>query len=128
MDAKKAQAKLRRLLGTKFGWRIDETAPVGAARETALDLWKQRRQARDAAKDAMDRRRDDVLVADAEYQRLKLAAIEAMKEFNRTRNPYLHHRITVGTASKLFFSVHAEGDNWADVVREVERKQAQGAA
>ena len=30
-----------------------------------------------------------------------------------------HYRLTVGTSNGLFFSVKAQGDNWADVVAKV---------
>lgn len=116
MNQKQAIAKLSKLIGPTFGYRVDPKAPDAEQREALHAAWAEAKARRDAAAEVRDARRAEVLRADAEYQRLKGEAAAAEAALERAGAGRWHYRVSVGRCSKLFFSVVAEGDNWQEVV------------
>lgn len=122
MNQTQALSLLKRVIGPKLGYRIDNKAPDADERERLRERFLAARDAAKAAGEAMTARRAAVLKADAEYQRLKEASIAANKA--RDDVPSYHRkRITVGRSGSLFFNVEADGDNWDEVVAKVCKKE-----
>lgn len=120
MNQAEAIAKLGKLLGPKFGYRVDKHAP--ACDEERDRQRAERIKAKRAAESAVAARKarcDELLAADPLYQRLKAEAVAATKAAETAGEGAYRYRITVGRTSSLFFGVEAQGDNWADVVERV---------
>ena len=123
MTAAQALAKARKLLGPKALVRFDAKAPAGLEREINLANLKATAIEVKAAEEAMNARRAEVLRADAEYQRLKLEHAALVKR--RDSIPSWHQRrVTIGTDGGFFFSVKAEGDNYAEAVAALTTEEA----
>jgi hypothetical protein len=122
MNMTQALAKLRKLLGPKAAIRDDRTPSSPEVREQQRAARNAAHAHRKACEAAMNARRDAVLAADAEFQRLR-AEYDAAKAA-ADRCPYPAYRYTGGTASALFFSVEAQADTLAELVEAVERKRA----
>jgi hypothetical protein len=113
-----AIAKLKKIIGPKFGYRVDKKAPDADERERRHAEAQRLRAEMQAADEARIARMTAVLAADAEYQRLKAAHQAAKREHESV--PSWHGKpITVGRVGSMFFSVVADGDNWAEVVEKV---------
>lgn len=121
MNRNQALAKLRPILGKQMGYREDRTAAVGEARDQlrASNIALQERKK--AAKEALEARRIAVLAADAAFQSLLDAYTAVSAECEKAPSSS-NRRITVGIVSPMFFSVRAEGDNWAEVVEALTAK------
>lgn len=121
-------ARLRKLLGPKAMARINERACTKQEREKARQELPLLREAEAAAKQAMEKRRAELL-ADPEYVALRTAYQLATKEREHTASCTHSYRLVVGrNVSDMFFSVETEGDNWADVIAKLEAKKAKAAA
>ena len=68
MERAVAVKKLVKLLGKKFGYRIDNKAASREEREAAQEALKPAWAKRDALRDQKDARYRAILAADAEYQ------------------------------------------------------------
>jgi hypothetical protein len=123
MDQKQAISILGKLIGPKFGYRVNNKAPNAEERERRREAFLAAKAAAEQAEAARVARLNAVLAADPEYQRLKAEA-KAATERREALPGYRHKRITVGRSSSLFFTVEAEGDNWAEVVDLVRGKKA----
>ena len=123
MERAVAVKKLVKLLGKKFGYRIDNKAASREEREAAQEALKPAWAKRDALREKKEARFRAILAADAEYQSLYTAHLAARDEVDRLSSITRHHKITVGTCSSMFFSVVAEGDSWEDVIAKVQQKQ-----
>lgn len=123
MNQTQAIAKLRKLLGSKLGYRIDKDAPDAEQREKIREAWQAAKQIADAAEAARDARYKELL-QDARYQELKAAAIDTKKAAEMARSGMYRKRITVGRVTGPFFSIDADGDNWDEVVETVANKKA----
>ena len=118
MNQAQAIAKLKKLIGPKFGYRVDPKAPDAEERERIRGLIALAADEVRIAEAARTAKREALLAGDPEYQRLK-AAHEAAKQ-RREGLPSVHHkRVTVGRVGSVFFSVVADGDNWSEVVEKV---------
>ena len=123
MERAVAFKKLRRLLGDKFGYRIDADAPGADIREEVRRQIPEIRAAKQAAEEALAARREAVLAADPEYQQ-RLEEYQFARDRLKDRLSLAHrYKITVGRAGDLFFSVEAQGDSWEDVIRKLEAKR-----
>lgn len=123
MNQTQALAKLKKIIGPKFGYRINKDAPGPEERERRRAEFLRTRDAMKAADEARAARLVEVLAADAEYQRLKAAHAAAKREHEAVPS-YHHKRITVGRVGSLFFTTIADGDCWAEVVdRATEARQ-----
>lgn len=76
------------------------------------------RDAFNAAKSALDKRRAEVLAADPEYQRLKGEYNTALT--TKDNVPHRSFRYCGGTAGTMFFSVKAEADTLEELVQKIE--------
>src|SRR4030095_4978611 len=90
MERSIAIRKLGKLLGKSLGYRIEPKAPTQDEREAALTQLSASRQLRASLGQQRDARRDEVLKADAEYQRLK-QEYEAMAEQCEERDGIVRH-------------------------------------
>ena len=124
MTPTEGQRRLRRLLGQRACWRVDDRAAKPHDREAALaalPIARQRWQELTAARDARYRA---ILAGDAEYQRLFAEAKAAREAADRLGHiAHNSHRITVGIDSGLFFDVKAHGDNWQEVIDILEARE-----
>lgn len=115
--------KLRKLLGRKGAWRINANAATVEQREEAVAAYPAAREAETAAKAARDARYRWVLQNDAEYQRVLAEWKAANSERERLGRVQRSYKITVGVDEGWCFSVKAEGDNWAHVIRNLEAQR-----
>ncbi len=119
MTPKEGARFLLKLLGKKAAWRVNDKACTADERAEAVAALPELRARELAAKQARDARYRAVLAADGEYQaRLaewKVAQVEHETMSSRLRS----YRITVGLNEGWCFSVRAQGDNWADVIRKL---------
>ena len=122
MERAVAIKKLSKYFGKSFGYRIDPKAPDQEERDAALVELRQAIPRRGAISRAMEDRREKVLHADAEYQRLKLEYAEAEKACSALSSITRHYRITVGTSNSMFFHVKAQGDTWEQVIGKLNEK------
>lgn len=116
MNKATALKKLARLLGPKMLYSEHPDALVGEARETAEETWRELRAVSEAASNAADARRKEVLANDAEYQRLCNEYRIARKRMDEAYSLSRHRRVQVGRDSGLFFHVMVEADNWQEAV------------
>ena len=121
MERAVALKKLRKLLGDKLGYRVNDNAPTHEQREAARAELKARQGAYDLLKEMREARYQAVLASDAEYQRLKTSCAEMRKHREELAGISSHYKITVGTSGSMFFTVKAEGDSWEEVIEKVEK-------
>lgn len=122
MNQTQALAKLRKLLGPKMGYRINDKALPADKRAGASLLLRETVARLKEVEGVMHARSDALLSQDAEYQTLRKRVNELTKERGALTSACMHQRITVVTTGAMFNSVQAEGDNWDDVVRQVTSK------
>lgn len=119
MEQRVALKKLGKMLGPKLGYRIDPKAPTGEERDAARAQLSAAVSARNDLTSKRDTRRDAILAADEEFQRLRREASAAIDTVEKLGGMMRHRKITVGVSTSLFFVVKAEGDNWQEVVDKV---------
>lgn len=121
MNSTQALSRLRKLLGKNAAIRDDKHPSSPEMRAAAQKERIEASERRHACETAMTERREVVLAADAEYQRLRaefLAAREVQKNA-----PFPSYRYTGGTVSALFFHVTAQADTLAELVEKAEAKK-----
>lgn len=119
MNKAQAIAKLSKVLGKNFGYRLDPKAKNADERAEAAARAKEVHARLKAVREAKEARCAAILAADAQYQQLSVDARLLSNEYDAQRYITLCAPITVGTTDGLFFSVRAEGDNWSEVVEKV---------
>ncbi len=119
MERSVAIKKLGRILGKSLGYRVDPKAPTQEERDVAMAKLREVRPMREALSKQVDARRAEVLLADAEYQRLKTEHAEATKNCNELLSITCHYRFTVGVSNSMFFHVKAQGDSWEQVIEKL---------
>ena len=124
MERAVAIKKLGKILGKSLGYRVDLKAPDQDDRDEARAKMREVAPERDALKAAVEARREAILQADAEYQRLKAELKNASKTYADLAEITSHYRFTVGTSSSMFFTVRAQGDSWEEVIAKLTAKQA----
>lgn len=124
MERSLAIKKLGKLLGKSFGYRVDPKAPNEEERIEARTKLKSAGVERDTLGKQREARLQEILQADAEYQRLKSEHAEAKKRCDELVSISYHYRFTVGVSNSMFFTVHAQGDSWEDVIGKLTEKQA----
>jgi len=124
MERAVAIKKLGKILGKSLGYRVDLKAPDQDDRDEARAKMREVAPERDALKAAVEARREAILQADAEYQRLKAELKNASKTYADLAEITSHYRFTVGTSSGMFFTVRAQGDSWEEVIAKLTAKQA----
>lgn len=128
MERAVAIKKLTRILGKQLGYRVDPKAPDKDDREEARTKLPEARAERDTLEKQMTERRNAILEADAEYQQLKAARVEAGKRLDKLGSITRHYRFTVGVIKSIagmsIFEIKAEGDSWEEVIAKLTEKQA----
>lgn len=123
MERATAIKKLVKILGKKAGWRIDNGAPSKEERAAAQEAMKPAYEEKRQVGLALEKRRTELLAADAEYQTL-LAAHEAIfSRCQKLRDIALREKITVGTNESIFFHVEATGDSWEEIFQKLAAKR-----
>ena len=126
MERSVAIKKLGKLLGKKFGYRIDDKSPTRDERDAAQAALTPAIEKRKTLRNAREARMKAVLEADAEYQRLKAETKAASEHVDRLSSIARCVKITVGISESMFFLVKAEGDTWEEILAKLttERKAA----
>jgi hypothetical protein len=123
MERATAVKKLGKILGKSLGYRVDPKAPNQEDRDDAKAKLRETVPKREALAKAVDARRAEVLLADAEYQRLKAEHAEVKKSCDELLSITCHYRFTVGTSNSMFFHVKAQGDSWEEIIDKLTMKQ-----
>ena len=116
MNRTQAIAKLKKVLGPDMGYREDPKALLAEDREAVQVKRDVVRDVHNVIKADLEKRRQEILAADEEYQRLSREYQRTRKALEALNGNLFARRVTVGKCSDLFFSVKAEGDNWQEVV------------
>lgn len=122
MERTVAVKKLTKLLGKSLGYRVDLKAPDEDDRVEARAKLKIANAERDAVSKQKEARMQEILQADAEYQRLKAAQAEARKRCDDLLAITCRYRFTAGVSNSLFFHIKAQGDSWEEVIGKLAEK------
>lgn len=122
MNQTQALTKLRKIIGPKVSYRIDSKALPADEREAKQAKVRELRAKKQAAEEASAARRAELL-RDPVYRALRAEVNALDAEIGKHLHAAYAKRITVGVVGGMFFSVRAEGDNWAEVVAAAEAKQ-----
>src|SRR5271166_6977546 len=112
MERAIAVKRLRKMLGDKSGYQINQNAPTPEQREAAKECQKELSERHEVAFKAAEIRRKHLLENDAEYQTLLAAAKETRIARDKNFSKLHHYKISVGTANSMFFHVIASADSW----------------
>lgn len=123
MRREDAIKKLGKLLGKNLGYRVDPTAPDADERAEARDNLKLQRPIREDLAKRVEERRNAVLQADAEYQQLKAELKQVRDNCDKLLSISSHYRFTVGVSNSLFFTVHAQGDSWEEIIAKLTKEK-----
>jgi hypothetical protein len=124
MERSIALKKIRKLLGDKMGYRISAKAPGPEARAEARLALTPAIEERNKLREQQRVRYEEILAADAEYQRLVAATKAANEKVDKLSSTTRWFKITVGvTIGGLLFSVKAEGDSWEEVIDKLTKKK-----
>jgi hypothetical protein len=123
MERAVAIKKLGKILGKSLGYRVDPQAPYQADRDEARAKLPDAAAKRKGLNEQMEARRTAILQGDALYQRLKAEHADAKKVCDELFSIANHYKITVGVSNSLFFTVHAQGDSWEQVIAKLIEKQ-----
>lgn len=121
MNKKQALAKLRKLLGPRAMYEIRERAPSADERFAIRAALREKVPERNAAKEAMDARRRELL-QDPEYRQMVERYQALASEVDRMTSITHSYRISVGKNLGLCFEIAAQGDTWGDVFEKLEAK------
>jgi hypothetical protein len=121
MERASAIKKLGALLGKNFGYQVDSHAPSADERVAAKEMLKPQTAKCSELERRMNDRRNEILNADATFQKLKTEYTEAREEREKLSSLMGQYKITVGTSTNLFFMVKARGDTWEEVIRKVQQ-------
>src|SRR5262245_7898548 len=116
MERSVAIKKLIKLLGNDVGWRIDQKAPKQDEREAARAALHPAVAERTVLLQDLAERREAILAADAEYQRLHADCKAARERVDKLTGIAHRYRFTVGVNNGVFFLVKAQGDSWEEVI------------
>lgn len=123
MERAVAIKKLTKILGKSLGYRVDPKAPDQDDRDEARAQLAVEVPKRDALKKQRRERLETILLADAEYQRLKAEEAEAQKRCEKLSSATHHYRFTAGTSNGMFFLVKAQGDSWEEVIAKLTKER-----
>ena len=123
MERAAAIKQLGKILGKSLGYRVDARAPDADEREQAREDAKKLSEACKNAEKAMTDRRNAILAADSEFQKLT-AEWRAIKEAkDKAFSLSMHYKITVGTSNGMFFLVKASGRFMEQVIEKLRTTQ-----
>lgn len=117
---------LSRVFGKKAMWRVNDKASSAQERTDAFCALAEARAREAAAKNARDERYRAILAADGEYQTLLAEYKQATADRECLLSRSLSYRVTIGRNEGMFFAVEAQGDNWADALRQLKSKMDGG--
>jgi hypothetical protein len=123
MERAVAVKKLSKILGKSLGYRVDLKAPDEDDRAEARAKLKIASAERVAVIKQKEARMQEILQADAEYQRLKAAHAEAKKRCDELFAITCRYRFTAGVSNSLFFHIKAQGDSWEEIIAKLTEKQ-----
>ena len=123
MNQSQAIAKLRKIIGAGFAYRIDPDAPAAEQRDEIRRAWRDAKELERKATAARQARYLELLKTDAEYQRLCAEVKKAEAAASKAGAGMNRHRVMVGRDMGFAFSVFAEGDNWDEVVAKASEKK-----
>lgn len=123
MTRTQALAKARKLLGPKALIQYDPRAPLADERIAQQARKRELHIAKREALEAMEARRKEVLLADAEYQRLATEHRQAADTYEKAPHG-IRHRYDIGRNELIFFSVEASGDTLGEALAVLEKKKA----
>jgi len=123
MERAVAIKTLSKLLGKKFGYRVDPKASTPEQKENAKALLPSALEQRNKLKEAKEARFNAILAADTEYQDLKAAHKAAQDSVSKLNSIMYHRKITVGLDEGFFFLIKAEGDSWEQVIEKLQKKE-----
>lgn len=124
MERAVAIKKLSNILGKSLGYRVDLKAPLQDDRDEARGKLKLASAEREALSKQVEARKNEILLADAEYQKLKADHAAAKKVCDDLYSITCRYRFTVGTMGSMFFHIKAQGDSWEEVIGKLTAKQA----
>ena len=114
--------KLRKLLGPKFGYRVNPKAPTPEERAEAKAAYSAALEKKLACQKRRDEYRNALLAGDQEYQRLRAEEIIAANCAAELAGLRMSYKITAGVSTDMFFIVKAEGDTWNEIIAKLEKK------
>lgn len=122
MTRDQAIKRLKRLLGPKAYWRIDDAISSPEKRERYKARRAAAREAFESADANLRARRDALLAADEEYQRLNAIrrAAHKAREDTRYHDGEGGYKFEVGTRNDIFIQPKAYGDTWEDIFAKLE--------
>jgi alpha-L-arabinofuranosidase len=118
VNSKQAIAKLRKALGPKFAYRIDQFALGAEERAEKREQWQLLKRIADEAVAARKARYAEIL-KDPVYLDLHAKALMATEAAEIAARGLNAKRVTVGRDIGWAFSVVADGNNWSEVVEKV---------
>lgn len=121
MERAVAVKRLSKMLGKKFGYQIDPKAPNKEQRAAARAEHGDAVKIRDEIGKRWTARKDAVLAADAEYQRIAAEYKTARERVEKLSGMLYHTKICVGTSEGMFFHVLASGDSWEEIFEILEK-------
>lgn len=115
---------VKKLLGPKAQVR-EHRGATQERREAAKAALPALREKHRALKEARDARHKAILAADGEYQALLAETKIAQQEMEQAQGWVLVHRLSAGVPELggMFLSVKANGDNWQDLVNQLQARQ-----
>jgi hypothetical protein len=121
MNQTQAMVALKRMFGAKAAWQRNERAPRAEEREVALAQLPELQAKREAAKQAVEKRRAELL-SDPLYQQLRAEYEATRKASDEALSLTYRYRVTVGTTNGIFFTIAGQGDNWQEAVEDAQAK------
>lgn len=123
MNTTQALTQLRKLLGKNAALRDEKRPSSPELREQQRAKHRAVSDRKKLAAEALDARRQAILAADPEFQRL-LAEYELVRA-EKERTPMgTYCRYTAGTDRSFFFLVEAEADTLDELIEKVREKRA----
>jgi len=123
MERAVAIKKLGKILGKSLGYRVDPKAPDQDEREEARAKLRVSLVQREALSKERNARREEILLADAEYQRLKTEHEKSKNDCEQLSSIMRSYRFTVGISNSMFFTIKAQGDSWEEVIAKLTEKE-----
>jgi hypothetical protein len=124
MNKAQALAKLAKLLGKTMRYRVAPGSPNAEERARCRDNAVAGRATLKLLAEKMRLRREEILAANEDYAGMRALHKELTDSTDATYSKSASFPITVGRDTGMFFSVDAEGDNWAEVVEKVAARMA----
>ena len=122
MERAVAVKKLTKLLGKSMAFEVNSKAPDEDDRNAARAELKEAVADREVVSKTMEARRQEILQADPEYQRLKAEYTVLRQRCDRLSSITRSYRFTAGTANSMFFHVRAQGDSWEEVIAKLNKE------